>query len=332
MHWTEAALKRDLSGYDTEHLCTIFVVEFYRVVAAVIWALDDPQRPARDVVASALGLLRESPAHIQAEIARRDTDLAEQAVVYVAALRAVSAEVSRRAGFGPLAMWRSVTTGATVLGDLYKALRVERLTDYSDWDPRDLRQEALIGAGEQYRKEMRELAAVMPYDLELAPIETSLISTALRGARWEFWRAQQGRLVQGMFMQLVPLVTGRFKGIQDAARDSYRAEFEQRAAKKRGGGGGRHAKAAGTKQQRAQILSLNEQPEVEPDGAESIEDRTALRQEVSHYRRIMEKRHGARGRLLFEAVAQGATTEEAAQEIGIDQTTARRWLRKLPKT
>jgi hypothetical protein len=248
--WLKAAmLTKDLSGYSSEQLCAIFAINLYRVTTAAIWAFDDQERPVREVLRRVLALFEAEPTRIKAEIARYSEELATQVVGYVAGLQAVSLELCRRADSGGLVMWQSVTTGDAGMAALLKALEVDRVIDRRDSDPGDLQQTAVLGAGEQYGREIKEIAALMPTDLELKPIETSLISTELRSERWEFWRAARWRLVQGMLMQLLPLVTPRFKRIRAAGRDAYRGEFERHAAKKRGGTGGRHAKAHGTEEE-----------------------------------------------------------------------------------
>jgi hypothetical protein len=339
--WIVKAATKDLSGYSTERLCAIFAVNLYRVITAVIWTIDDEQRPANEVHRSAIALLMAEPTRIKAAIARDSEELAMQVAAYVAALQIVSLEICRRADLGGLVVWQSVTTGDVGLAALLKALEVDSLNDYRDWDPRDLQQMAILGAGERYGREMKEIAAIMPTDLELSPIGTS---SDLRGERWDFWRAAGRRLVQGMLIQLLPLVTPRFEHIRAAGRDAYRGEFERRTAKKRGGTGGRHAKAAGTEQEKAEeleycdddrdrIIDLETGAKREGRSPEddALEDERNLNTEAQAKRaeRMAQKRWGARGRAFIEALKRNATVAEASEVAGVSRQMGHKYLSKL---
>jgi len=325
-----ALLAKDLSAYSSEQLCVVFALDLYRVLTAIIWAIDDEQRPAHEVAISAQALLPKEPAYVKAEVARRSEDLAEQVVVYRKVLDVVSLELSKRAHPGGLAIWESVTTGG-LLDDLVKGLGVERLTDYADSDPRDLQQTALLSAGEQYNREMKEIEAMMPLDFELIPIGTSRISTELRGERWDFWRAARWRFVQGMIIQLLPLVTARFGRIRAASREAYRSEFEHRAAKKRGGRGGRHAKAAGTEQEAVKRRSLSDVAEesialAPTTGAEKSPYEIAEEREAAQ--KIIETARAKLGRKAanyFRQLVAEESQKDAAKAANVSDRMARKY-------
>jgi len=328
----DALLRKDLGAYPTEHLCWLFASNLCRVVTAIAWALDDQRRPAPEVLGCAFALAQKEP-RVHTEIAQVSEELAGRVVSYIGALRAVARELHRRAQPGAIAVWKSVTKQEESLDALLKAIEVDRLLDYANSDPRDLQQEAQLGAGQEYGRQVRKIAGLIPPDFELLPIETSLVSTELRGERWEFWRATRRGWVQMLVARLLPLVTARFSRIKAAGRNAYREKFERGAAKKRGGKGGRHAKATGTEQERATHVSLNVAAleNLLRSGAPQVEDQIALRQQIGSYYRIMERSHGKQGRRLMEALEKGANHEEAARQAGISSDTAKRWLKKLPR-
>jgi hypothetical protein len=349
-----ALLAKDLGAYSSEQLCVAFAVNLNRALTAIIWVIDDPKVPAREVARKAFNLLVGRVEDLRAEVARYSNELAKQLVVYLKVIETISLELSKRAHPGAISMLRSVgpgppssaparehVRGETIFRNLLEGFEVERLRDYTDSDPRDLQQVAMIGIVEEYEHQMNQISAMMPADSEFVPIGTSLISTELRGERWEWWRASRSRLVQGMLVQFLPLVSAsRFEQIRMAAREAYRREWEKRQAKKRGGiglaesgrdqvGNGRSLSGEGVRpaQERLTQEDLEEvsTSEIEQD----FEDGVVTRLDAARLFREAERRWGKRGRVFLERLAQDATIEEASRAAGVSRQTGQNYLRKL---
>src|SRR5207244_3903734 len=113
------------------------VVEIVRVVGAIIWALDDGRRPPLEIQREALALLCETPADINARIARCSAALEENVAIGREVAVKVANELLRRMAPGAVAWWKSVappprwlpSAPALSASALWKALRINWLKD-----------------------------------------------------------------------------------------------------------------------------------------------------------------------------------------------------------
>ena len=161
-----ALFKEDLRQRSAQELCVIFGEEFVRVVCAIVWALDDRQRPQREIQKEALALLGEAPADIKERIARCSGEvLAQNVVMGREIVVKVANELLRRMTPGAVAWWKTLAPSPTwlpgapgspeeeALPALRKALKIERLMDFTSDEPDDLQGDAVENVGKEYRRQ-----------------------------------------------------------------------------------------------------------------------------------------------------------------------------------
>ena len=339
-------MTHDLRARPAQELCVIRAVELVRIVDAIIWVLDDGRRPPLEIYTEALQLASKAHLEVHARIARCSATLAGNIVVGLAVIKRIDGELLSRMTPSGVAWWKTVVEPPTwmpeqmrasygILPGLLKGLAIDRLDDSASPDSRDLQSEALAMAASKYHAQMKQLAQLLPPDLDFAPLEASVgVPAQPRGERWTTLDRARGPYMRGFILQLSPLVSG-FDPAQ-AARQGVRTTFERRAAKKRGGTGGRHARLQGTVQERSSECSLDETPEslfLTLDGA-APEHRTAEDQAVARetHRKALEsvqRRFGAKVRRFVEALDDGMSVSKAAEAAGVSRQMGHRYLRKL---
>jgi hypothetical protein len=307
-----------------------------RFLELALLALDDERRAATEVRASLCERIREKDHETALVAAIRSSARAVEFIPELErnrrAARAVSRELTVRAGFdapAPLAMElaRSLLPAEFVNDMLEKTLEIDQLRDYgSTGDPRDLRQDAILGAAAAYQASWDGYApgsSTLP-PFPGMPLAVAAATPRLRESRWK--RAEvYGMAWEWVVSGLAPIFFDDPTTLSQAARQAYRAAWDRRDAKKRGGPGTRAAKRTATLQQRAKMETFGDQgaetaADFPASSAPDPFDRAAVRDETRYLLRHATKRWGDRGRRLLEAASAGANVEEIARQVGVSRT------------
>ena len=330
-------------------------------------AMDDETRPASRVGAEFNNLITDEAYDLEVQLleaiakSRRAAELLPEVQMNRCVNRALTQEITRRA------FHQSPATTVMLVASpkskaplqpssemLERVLKLQALRNYqSPDDTADIRQDAIAGAVEKFNEVWQRAWEQAIEGLEKPTEPLWMSSPTLDSKRWhrtEIYRLAEVWLwsgFQSIFFENPSVLPG-------AARQAYRDQFEQREAKKRGGNGGRHAKAAGTEQERPEnieyvedienwnasdsnrrvrIIDSETGAEREWRGPEDelVQKRSKLSDEAqaNSLERIAEKLWGAKGRRFMKTLEEGAPVDEAAKTAKISRATAFNWLKKL---
>jgi hypothetical protein len=350
----------------TELLAAAILV-YGRFLELGLLALDEEARPQSHVWAEFFSLITDQAHDQEGQLlevmakSRRAAELLPEVQMNRDVNRALSQEITTRS------FHQSPATALMLVANpkskapvqpsskmLEKVLEVQALRNYqSPDDAADIKQDAIAGAVEEFN-EVWQLGWDHASDgREKLTEPPQMFSPTLDSKRWD--RTEIYRLAEvWLSSAFQPIFFENPRVLPDAARQAYRDQFERRDAKKRGGTGGRHAKAAGTGQDKAENLEYDDGIEnwKAPDSnrrVRIIDSETGVEREwrgpedelfqkrhklsgeahANFVERTAEKLWGVKGSRFIKMLKEGGPIDAAAKTADISRATAFNWLRKL---
>lgn len=280
----------------TEKLGLAITIHYLRALTTVIWAIDDEAREPKRIIDEAHALIRRGPEAVRSRLSPRLTREVARELGTVA-----RTSLALRRQLAPSApAWyehRQQDSYSAILRDL----QIRSLTDFRSNQPYDLQADAIVHVEERYRLAIKRAVESLPH-------EARHLSTQLHGKRWAFWPAYRDRLATDYVVQLFAL-SDNFDPIK-LARGGYRSTLRKRTASSR---------TADEVEFSDELLPKSKLDPLLP----------YIRNEAALFKRAAFKRWGQQGTSFVEALAEGASVEEASQTAGISLATAKRRLRTL---